>query len=237
MANLEKALKKVLKWEGGYANDPDDTGGETMKGVTMATYKEYCRRKGLPEPTSADLKKLTNATIIDLADTLFWSKIRGNEIDNQSIAELCFDCVWGSGLGYIKVMQKVLGVTADGVVGPVTIAKINNWTPQKDLFNKLWNRRKTYLEGCKTAWKYLRGWMNRLNSYKFVEEPKEEENEIEEANSAVTTHANDASETIAQPTAGTTVTTVTKTETMEKKSIWQAIIGFIAAIFKNNQPR
>ena len=40
MANLEKALKNCLKWEGGFANDPDDTGGPTMRGVTIATYRE-----------------------------------------------------------------------------------------------------------------------------------------------------------------------------------------------------
>lgn len=186
MASLEKAIRKVLSWEGGYANDPDDTGGETMRGVTMNTYKEYCRKKGLPAPTSKDLRNISYSTILDLADTLFWSRIKGNDINNQSIADLCFDCVWGSGNGYIKVIQQVLGVKADCVVGPITINKINSWNPQRDLFNKLWNRRKTYLEGCKTAWKYLRGWMNRLNSYKFEEEPvktapvKEIENEIEE---------------------------------------------------------
>lgn len=170
MARLETALQKVLGWEGGFANDPDDSGGPTMKGVTIATYKEYCRRKCRPVPTVNDLKKITNAEILDLADLLYWSKIRGNEIKNQSIANLCFDCVWGSGTGYIKVIQKVLGVTADGIFGPASLNALNNWNPQSKLFELLWNRRKKYLEGCSSAWKYLKGWMRRLNSYKFVEE-------------------------------------------------------------------
>lgn len=170
MARLEPALQKVLGWEGGFANDPDDSGGPTMKGVTIATYKEYCRRKGRPVPTVNDLKKITNAEILDLADLLYWSKIRGNEIKNQSIADLCFDCVWGSGTGYIKVIQKVLGVTVDGIFGPASLNALNNWNPQSKLFELLWNRRKKYLEGCSSAWKYLKGWMRRLNSYKFVEE-------------------------------------------------------------------
>ena len=170
MAKLEPALQKVLGWEGGFANDPDDSGGPTMKGVTIATYKEYCRRKGRPVPTVNDLKKITNAEILDLADLLYWSKIRGNEIKNQSIADLCFDCVWGSGTGYIKVIQKVLGVTADGIFGPASLNALNNWNPQSQIFSMLWNRRKKYLEGCSSAWKYLKGWMRRLNSFKFVEE-------------------------------------------------------------------
>ena len=170
MANLETALKKVLGWEGGFANDPDDSGGPTMKGVTIATYKEYCRRKGRPVPTVNDLKKITNTEILDLADMLYWSKIQGDKISNQSIANLCFDCIWGSGTGYIKVIQKVLGVTSDGIFGSISLGTLNNWTPQEQIFTMLWNRRKTYLSSCSGAWKYLKGWLRRLNSYKFVEE-------------------------------------------------------------------
>lgn len=170
MANLETALKKVLGWEGGFANDPDDSGGPTMKGVTIATYKEYCRRKGRPVPTVNDLKKITNAEILDLANLLYWSKIQGDKISNQSIANLCFDCVWGSGTKYIKVIQKVLGVTADGIFGPVSLKTLNEWNPQSQIFEMLWNRRSSYLASCSGAWKYLKGWMRRLNSYTFVEE-------------------------------------------------------------------
>ena len=229
MASLEKAIKKVLSWEGGYANDPDDTGGETMRGVTMNTYKEYCRKKGLPTPTSKDLRNISYSTILDLADTLFWSRIKGNDIDNQSIAELCFDCVWGSGNGYIKVIQQVLGVKADGVVGPVTINKINSWNPQRDLFNKLWNRRKTYLEGCKTAWKYLRGWMNRLNSYKFEEEvkAKEVENEIEE-HSTIAENKVEAKET---KTDGNGVITNT-TKEIKNLTLLEKVLLFFKELFK-----
>lgn len=172
MANLETALKKVLGWEGGFANDPDDSGGPTMKGVTIATYKEYCRRKGRPVPTVDDLRKITNAEILDLANLLFWSKIQGDKISNQSIANLCFDCIWGSGTKYIKVIQKVLGVQADGIFGPVSLKTLNEWNPQRQIFEMLWNRRSSYLASCSGAWKYLKGWMRRLNSYTFVEEQR-----------------------------------------------------------------
>lgn len=170
MAKLEIALQKVLGWEGGFANDPDDAGGPTMKGVTIATYKEYCRRKGKPAPTVDDLKRITNAEILDLANLLYWSKIQGDKIQNQSIANLCFDCVWGSGTGYIKVIQKVLGVTPDGIFGAISLGTLNNWKPQSQIFSMLWERRKTYLSSCSGAWKYLKGWMRRLNSFTFSEE-------------------------------------------------------------------
>lgn len=167
MANLDIALQKVLGWEGGFANDPHDSGGATFRGVTIGAYTQYCKLKGKPMPSVLDLKRLDYSTIRDLADVLYWKKIKGDQIKNQSIANLCFDCVWGSGTGYIKKIQGVLGVSQDGIFGSMTLNAINNWQPQRDLFQRLWNRRKIYLEVCKGATYYLKGWMRRLNSYTF----------------------------------------------------------------------
>lgn len=36
--NFEKAIKFVLKWEGGYSNDPNDPGGETNYGISRKSY-------------------------------------------------------------------------------------------------------------------------------------------------------------------------------------------------------
>lgn len=167
MANLDKAIKKALAWEGGFSDDPEDPGGATFRGVTIGTYAQYCRMKGKPAPTVESLKKLDYATIRDLADTMFWRRIRGNEIENQSVADLCFDCVWNSGTGYIKVIQGVLGVSQDGIFGSMTLSAMNSYRPQKELFDRLWNRRKIWYEGRKGAPRYLAGWMNRLRSFKF----------------------------------------------------------------------
>jgi len=41
MADVKKLAPFILKWEGGFVNDPDDLGGATNMGVTMATYKVY----------------------------------------------------------------------------------------------------------------------------------------------------------------------------------------------------
>lgn len=56
MANVEKLAPLILKWEGGFVNDPDDLGGATNRGVTLATYMQYCRKKGYPVPLLRDWK-------------------------------------------------------------------------------------------------------------------------------------------------------------------------------------
>ena len=79
------------------------------------------------------------------------------------------DWLWTSGVYGIKYPQRVLGVTADGIVGPKTIAAINNYPNQKELFQKLWNKRKKHFESIATGnkKKFLIGWLNRLNDFKF----------------------------------------------------------------------
>ena len=46
MADITPMGAFIRRFEGGYANDPDDPGGHTMQGVTLATYEHYCRRRG-----------------------------------------------------------------------------------------------------------------------------------------------------------------------------------------------
>ena len=93
-----------------------------------------------------------------------------DSIENQSIANLLVDYVWASGIYGIKYPQQVLGVKADGVVGPKTLAAINNYPDQEELFNKLWKRREQHfraIAGSGYKKKFLKGWLNRLNDFKY----------------------------------------------------------------------
>ncbi|MEI6898657.1 MAG: glycosyl hydrolase 108 family protein, partial [Bacteroidota bacterium] len=40
MAKVELLAPKILKWEGGFIDDPQDHGGATNKGVTESTWKQ-----------------------------------------------------------------------------------------------------------------------------------------------------------------------------------------------------
>ena len=69
MASIEKIIPFLVFWEAGVmasglsneelylkakakglASDPADSGGATLVGVTIGTYKDYCRRKGMSVP-------------------------------------------------------------------------------------------------------------------------------------------------------------------------------------------
>jgi len=158
----------------GFSNHPDDTGGATMCGITLKTYSTYRKKKGQREPSVDDLKKITLCEWLDVLKILYWDKMKADNIINQSIANLCVDNVWGSGAGYIKNIQRVLGVTADGIVGPKTLSAINGHPDKRDLFGKLWEKRRLFYVNLTVARPsnntFLKGWMNRLYDFKYSEE-------------------------------------------------------------------
>jgi lysozyme family protein len=189
MAKVESIVPFILKWETGttgigltneqlfekaklkgFANDPDDLGGATMCGVTLATFTEYCRRKGYPRPTIVRLKAIKYKEWLEILKTMFWDKWKADQINNESIALILVDWVWGSGKYGITIPQRAIGVTADGIVGPKTIAAVNAKDP-KQLFDLIRKERLAYIERiCRsrpTNLKYKRGWLNRLNDIKF----------------------------------------------------------------------
>ena len=195
MADIRKLAPILLRWEAGapiyksgrmltleeqwavakkkgFSNDPDDTGGATMCGVTIAAYRKYRRLKGKPDPTVSELKAISLDEWLDILRTFYWDKMKADQIKNQSIANLCVDNVWGSGAGYIKQIQLVAGASPDGIVGPKTLAAINGYN-QKVLFDKLWQKRKLFYHNLVIARpsnkKFLNGWLNRLNDFKFEE--------------------------------------------------------------------
>jgi len=173
MAKVELLVPKILKWEGGFVNHPNDKGGATNKGITIGTYTYYRKLKGLSTPSVNDLKNLSNDEWIDILKTLYWDKWKADEIQNQSIANLLVDWTWGSGSYGIKYPQQVLGVVADGIVGKKTLAAVNDYPNQEELFQKLWNRRKKHFEDIvnrdSSQKVFLKGWLNRLNDYRYEE--------------------------------------------------------------------
>lgn len=187
MADIEKYIPIILRWEAGcvmkpgesvenaylrakktgYANDPLDNGGATMVGVTIGTYRAYCKYKGKRVPTIADLKAMPYKEWRDIVHTMFWSKWKADLIEDQNVANMIVDWVWASGQGIgIKRVQKILGVTADGIVGPKTLAAVNAANP-KELFTKVYQARAAHFNAIVKARpsqkKWLKGWMNRIN--------------------------------------------------------------------------
>lgn len=161
--SLPLPLQFEIARQTGWSDDPDDSGGATMIDVTLKTYKAYRRRYHISFTTKSDLKKISFEEWKDILKTCYWDLWRADEICSQGLANLLVDWVWASGPKSIRTAQKVLGVKTDGIVGPATLKALNQ-NDATEIFKKIHIARRQYYERCKGAWKYLKGWLRRLDA-------------------------------------------------------------------------
>ncbi len=173
MADVNKLIPFILRWEGGFCNDPNDLGGATNKGVTFKTYKSYCRTIGKPIPSIGDLRRLTDEEFTEILKQMYWDVCKADFIESQSVANAIVDWAWNSGtVTAIKEIQKELGLKDDGIIGNITLSAINSHSPLP-LFGRIKRKRIGYIERiCEkrpTNMKFYNGWINRINSLKYEE--------------------------------------------------------------------
>lgn len=146
MANVDSLLPYILKFEGGFVNDPADAGGATNKGVTIATWRQVGYDKdGDGDIDVADLKLLTDADVRNrVLKPAFWDRWKADRIISQGVANILVDWVWGSGKHGIVIPQRLLGVVPDGIVGEKTLAAVNAANPRQ-LFDAIFEARKKFL--------------------------------------------------------------------------------------------
>lgn len=168
MANTELLKPFILKWEGGFVDNPRDRGGATNKGITMATFRQFYGQ----DATVEQLKCITDEQWLHIFKTGYWDKWRADRIKSQSIANILVDWVWTSGVHGIRIPQQMLGITSDGIVGTKTLEALNTREPA-GLFKEIHDRRIKFVEGivernpgqaC-----FIKGWKNRINDLKFTD--------------------------------------------------------------------
>jgi lysozyme family protein len=109
MSAFDRAVELVLKWEGGYVNDPRDPGGETNFGISKRSYP------------AEDVRALTRERAIALYHRDYWQPIQGDALPPM-LALAVFDAAVNMGVGTaIRLLQRTLGVPVDGVIGPQTL--------------------------------------------------------------------------------------------------------------------
>ena len=157
--DFDKAMKFVLRWEGGYVNHVSDPGGETNFGIAKRSHPDV------------DIKNLTEEDAKEIYKTDYWNKIKGDQLPGP-VATAVMDYAVNSGVSRAsKTLQKVVGAGADGQIGPGTLGKVNEAVEARgakvvardivmkrsDFLSDLVNRKPEMRV-------FMKGWMRRTHS-------------------------------------------------------------------------
>jgi lysozyme family protein len=115
MSLFDDYIERVLSHEGGYVNDARDPGGETKFGIAKRSYP------------SVDIKGLTRDAAKAIYKRDFWDRVQGDALPRQ-FAFQALDAAVNHGIGNaVRWMQRAVGAADDGVIGPVTLGKVQRF--------------------------------------------------------------------------------------------------------------
>lgn len=156
-SNFQPSLVAVLKDEGGNDDDPADHGGRTSRGITQREYDAWRRLRGQP---TIDVWTATDAEISTIYHDEYWEPFcDGFPV---GVDYLYFDMAVNAGPGRAAILlQRALGVTADGRIGPVTKLAVAKADSRTLIANYTAAKRAFYLALHQP--RFTKGWLNRCD--------------------------------------------------------------------------
>lgn len=147
---FDLCANELMISEGGYVNDPKDPGGETKYGVSKRAYP------------NEDIKNMTEARAKQIFKRDFWDKCKCGELPD-CVSIIVSDCAYNSGCSRaIKLLQKTVKTTEDGIIGKMTLSAVSKMDKQKLLWEYRENRL-NFLKSLSTWKNYGKGWTDRCN--------------------------------------------------------------------------
>lgn len=131
MADFKKAIEKISLSEGGYANDLNDSGGETYKGVSRKNWPNWIGWNLIDASvykTNAALNAIAGLQdlVVSFYKVNFWDKIGGDLIVSQPIANLLMDSAVNEGITpAVKRAQEIVGLPQTGKITNELVQKLN----------------------------------------------------------------------------------------------------------------
>lgn len=159
----DESLRRLLVHEGGYTNNPHDPGGPTNFGITIYDYRKYVK----PGASAADVRAMKVDEAKAIYRAKYWDAQRCDELP-AGVDYCVFDYGVNSGIGRSKkVLQRIVGIPADGALGPATMKAVAATDPKKIIID-MQAERLRFLKRLRTWPVFGRGWGRRVAEVKTV---------------------------------------------------------------------
>lgn len=184
MAQFILAYQITMHNEGGYANNPNDSGGETYAGIAKNYWPSWPGWPTVDSAVAANIHTVNQtlaansslqAMVQAFYKTNFWDPIALDQINDQQVGNQLFDTGVNMGVGIgSRFLQQAVNVlkpgtlTVDGQVGPLTISAANSLNGQA-LYNAICQLRKARYEAIIAAnpsqEQFRNSWFSRMPPY------------------------------------------------------------------------
>ena len=77
---FDRAMRFVLRWEGGFVNHPNDPGGATNKGVTQNVYHKWLQKH---DRSIQDVIHITDEEVHEIYFQNYWKAAKCDELDGR----------------------------------------------------------------------------------------------------------------------------------------------------------
>lgn len=147
--NFDTAFSRLIGHEGQYAYDANDPGGESKFGITRRSYP------------GEDIRNMPITRAKYLYQRDFWGPA-GCDALPDPLKYAMFDFAVNSGVKpAIRLLQSVLGVPVDGILGPHTLQAVGTMDARR-LAARLFGERLEMLTALPTWASFGKGWARRI---------------------------------------------------------------------------
>ncbi|MEG5552403.1 glycosyl hydrolase 108 family protein [Enterobacter wuhouensis] len=165
----------ILQHEGGYVNDPNDRGGETNMGITIATWRAYASGDLGIEATSNTLRNMTKEQAEVIYYNHYWEPKGFCKLESTKIALMIYDWTITSGRAITQIRKMLhneynINLVVNNTMDDDMIHCINAIEDQGQLLSRIAEIRKEYYRSLtitdgepNNQVRFLNGWINRVN--------------------------------------------------------------------------
>lgn len=174
LGTFDKVKPVLLKHEGGYVDHPRDPGGATNMGITQGTLSGWRRRK----VTKAEVRDLSVDEALAIYKARYWDTVLGDQLP-AGVDYATYDFAVNSGPSRaVKYLQRIVGATADGVAGPMTLQAVESCgLSSAQIVERLCDARLAFMKRLRTWSTFGKGWSARVREVKKVSVRLAEEGE------------------------------------------------------------